>query len=450
VEYKLHLPLAGVAVCFGFTIAELRNALPGKRKLLIIPPIVLLVIWGALMSAVRNADWRDPVVLWAKAESLAPDKARPPLMKGTHIYQKAHRETDNAKKGWLYEEAAQAFLKAAKNYSNNPLHPNSIYTLAYSNLAMLEFRRGRLTEAVKYLEFGVGVRPENDHLIRGSVAMEEGRYADAEKQFKQSLGADRTYLETLKQYTVLLVKLSRFPEAADYASRTIRYYPGNPELRLRLADVRLQQKDYSQAQSIIGAIQREYPKYPQAHLAMSIVALQVEEPDEAIESLDKAISLGLNTWQVYWLRGKAFMQMERLNEAQEALQKSITLAPKVRQPRLKLAEVFQKKKDYSAALEQYLGIREIRQETIEVSNAIAGMLYKLQRNEEAIKEYLAAEKKAPESCDIQLGLALTYLQLDKKVDACTAARKAIALGINPEKLPEYLRELLQETPPRKP
>ncbi len=450
VEYKLHLPLAGVAVCFGFTIAELRNALPGKRKLLIIPPIILLVIWGVLMSAVRNADWRDPVALWAKAESLAPDKARPPLMKGTHIYIKAHRETDKAKKGWLFEEAAQAFKLAAYNYKRNLLHTGSIYTLAYSNLAMLEYRRGRLMEAMKALEKGVGVRPENDHLIRGSVAMAEGRYVEAERQFVKSLGADPTYYETLKKYTALLVKLSRFSEAATIASDAVRYYPGNPECRLLIAEVRLQQKDYSQARSHIQAALRIDPGYSPSHFALGVVALEEKKPEETIEHLDRTIALGLNSWDIHLLRGQAFMQMERLNEAQEALQESITRAPNVRQPRLKLAEVFQKKKDYSAALEQYLEIRKIGLETIEVSNAIAGMLYKLKRYEEAIKEYLAAEKKAPKSCDIQLGLALTYHQLDKKVDACTAARKAIALGIKPEKLPEYLRQLLQETQPRKP
>ncbi|MHC4662607.1 MAG: tetratricopeptide repeat protein [Planctomycetota bacterium] len=335
VEYKLHMPLMGLALCFGYVVARFYSTLPGKRRLLVIPPILLLLIWGAIMSAIRNVDWRDPVNLWQKAELNAPDKARPPLFVGVHLYDKAKREKDPTKKRNQFALAAKYLTSAARKYAANPLHRGSTYTLAYSNLAMANYRLGNLKEACNALNKGAGWRPEVDSLIRGVVAMRGGRFAKAEKEFKRALKIKPDYVEVMQNYSRLYALQFKFKEAASMASIAIRHAPGDPMSRMLLAGAKLGEGDIEQAKNTIKPVIENYPDFAEANYLMAYALLEEEKSVEALQHLHEAKKKNLDDWRVNYKLGEAYINLSKWQEAVQALGKAAELSKAAEQTQIR-------------------------------------------------------------------------------------------------------------------
>ncbi len=86
-----------------------------------------------------------------------------------------------------YEEARNAYEKAYK------LNPNDVNVC--QSLAFIYEKIGNEKDALKYLDFGIEIEPENKHLwtTKGRILLNTGKYEDAKRAYQKAISIDSDF-----------------------------------------------------------------------------------------------------------------------------------------------------------------------------------------------------------------------------------------------------------------
>ena len=282
-ERRMYLPLAGLvvlAVTVGYVLIDLVLKRNGKDR----PVAGLRVRTGAVLvtavvfalgvvSARRNAEYRDPAAIWRTVVDLRPS-SRAHNNLGTELSTQGH-----------YPEAIEHYRQALRD---NPGSLEIHYNLAHD----LEFQ-GEINEAIaQYREF-LRLKPDDVivHNLLGVLLAGQGKTDDAIAHYREALRMSPDSADAHGNLGNALIRQKKFDEAAGHFLEALKVRPREAGLHnnLGLAFASLGKPDEAIAQYRVAVELR--PDYAEAHFNLGLALSVTGHPDEGRQQFREAVRL---------------------------------------------------------------------------------------------------------------------------------------------------------------
>ncbi|MBI5766601.1 MAG: tetratricopeptide repeat protein [Verrucomicrobia bacterium] len=256
-EHRMYLPLAAVAVVFCVTL----RTLTARRPLAL---TALMVLGLATMTARRNRDYQDELVLWTDTARKAPGNSR-----------------------------------------------------AHNNVGEILFRRDRPAEAVACFQEAIRLLPNYVDAINnlGNVLTQTGRAAEALPLFERALKLKPNYAETLTNYGNALFELGDENQAAALFEQAIKLKPGFASPKNNLGVILAKRGRAAEAIVLYQDALRLKPDYADAHYNFGNALAESGKTEAAIQHFKEALRLKPKYPEVLNNLGKAVYLLDRFPEA---------------------------------------------------------------------------------------------------------------------------------------
>ncbi len=179
-----------------------------------------------------------------------------------------------------------------------------------------------LFDGLDELKKGVRLR-----LLRGKVALEAGRLAEAEIEFQKALAAEPENVTALLNYGVTLVQMKKFPEAAANFVKAVRLSPDNINARYNLAILLAAQGKHFETIPQLKAILQINPKDAETRF---FLAKELRDANLLQESLSEFIVVynsNSDNEDVLLELVKLLLKRGEHKQAKELLEKSFAKFP---------------------------------------------------------------------------------------------------------------------------
>ncbi len=267
-EYRMYLPAALLLLA---AISGLQWLLPPRATRTAWLVCLGLALTFGWWTDTRNEVWRTPLALWTDAHAKAPLK-----------YRSHYNYALSLRNEGRLEEAMREFIAIVRT---TPKMPNTRRQLA---ACLVEL--GRPEDGLAVLEEGVDLQPRNEVLVQGLAVLQlqEGGLALAEKMLWR--------LQELRPYDPYMISFAGHLREA-----------GRREDALTVVD---------------GVIEHVPRRLPKAHHLRGTLLIELNRPEEAVQSLRTLISIqpgnvdGLSelgyAYQQLGEHGKALRQYKRI------------------------------------------------------------------------------------------------------------------------------------------
>ena len=245
-------------------------------------------------------------------------------------------------------------LKAAKLLdqvlAENPKYPEAIVTRAD-----LSIRSGQAGQAIAPLQQLLKDEPNSEpaQQLLAEAYRATGRFEEASQLFRKQLAPGNA--SALPYFNLGVTKLqeNKPEEARQYFEKAAEIEPNNIVLVEQLVGLDIAKKDFDTAMRRVRQQMEKTPNYaPVYFVEGKIYAAQSDWP-RAEASFKKAVDLDGNFEKAYQLLITTYLAEDKVAEATtqlEELKKKNTTDPR---PRLLLASIFQKQKNFAAARDEY-------------------------------------------------------------------------------------------------
>ncbi len=242
-ERRMYLPLA--AIVTGCVVAACRLAGPCIRHAAVSPQaqkrlsraaaaMALLSVAGVLgwLTFDRNADYRDPILLWRDTVNKRPENAR---------------AWNNL--GWAYSWTGDS--AKAVPYFNKAIELKRDYAEAYNNLGADLYKLKRPAEALEDLNKAIQLNPEcaNAYCNRAALLLDTRRYDQALADCDKAIELIPAYAQAYNNRGNVFLMTGRASEAIPNYDRAIALLPGYADPYCNRASARCEMKEYDKAYS---------------------------------------------------------------------------------------------------------------------------------------------------------------------------------------------------------
>lgn len=196
-----------------------------------------------------------------------------------------------------------------------------------------------------------------------------------------------------------IVEATKSLEKADKG-----FNPPNPDVRLRLAEVYLLQKELGLAQKMLASVIQLAPKYARAYYMAAVVAAQLNDVTDAMNKIDTGLSLEPDNREMLQLKGTLLQAVGKPYAAiEEKLGKPTSASEQLQRATQKMAD---KKPQEAEAI--YREVLASDPTNLTALRMLLAMLLQSDRVKEAREVYEAARIKAPDNPQVrQMELAFT-------------------------------------------
>lgn len=226
----------------------------------------------------------------------------------------------------------------------------------------LDLLDSRKTEEAKNLCMAVLARAPKlvfaNH-ARGLVAMQEGRFGEAETYLRKAIEADPDNAEYLSNLAGAILNQDRIDEAIALYERAISIDKENRAARIGLANALHEKNDPEASVAYFeDAVKREpNAPGPLSHLGRALI--EARRFNEAVATILKSLELQINFAPSHTALGEALHAMEMYNEAVESHKTAILLDPQDTYAHNKIADTYLKLNRIQEAHEHLLRVIEI-------------------------------------------------------------------------------------------
>ena len=270
------------------------------------------------------------------------------------------------------------------------------------------------------------------HANLAAVLRRLGRLDEAERKFRDALALEPRSKAARVGLVCTLTDLGRHEEAEREATELTRLLPGDPESWVTMAMALRHRGRLRSAESACRKSLAISTDYAPAHHNLGSVLSELDRPEDALESLQRARSLGVRGYELSFNLGRTFSQLYRFEEADAAFANAVAARPlsidaqinlaRVRfmqkdrrfardieaaaaahdgdcdnaDMRMLFAQVLCRAGDLQAAENRFRDLLADHGPIPDVQSALAGVLHEMGRAPEAEKEVLAAAAKKPD------------------------------------------------------
>ena len=303
---------------------------------------------------------------------------------------------ESLRKTGRHEEAAEMYRRA--------LDVDSELVPGHAGLGMALFETGRYEEALAALDEALALEPDAPFaaqlsLFAGRAARELGRHGAAGAHLRRAATLDPAAAEPLTELAGVLFAQDRGNEAEELLRRARELRSDDPATAHKAAEALRKAGRYDEAMAAYRDAMRIDPDFAPAHVGMGAALFDRQRHADALESLDRAITLRMDdptAATAHYLAGRTLQGLERMAEAAVHFETAIEHDPEHAEALDHLALWRFGQREYEAALDLYRV-----QATLEPNNAtihanIGVTLYFLGRHEQALAAVEQALRLEPD------------------------------------------------------
>lgn len=255
--------------------------------------------------------------------------------------------------------------------------------LQSSNNSVIKNRNQILKEAGKECNLALDADPRvvEAHFLLGRVYKEEGRNDRACQAFQGAIKLDPHYSNAYAQLGLVQVLMNKLPEATESFKKAISINTGNST----------------------------------AHYGMAQVAFKQNRLEAAVAELNISLYQNPNSSPVHQLLGKVYEAQGNTNAAIKEFKEAIRIKPEQPAPYLSLAEVAETRGDMEMAIAELHAGLELMPNEPELLIRIANDALRVDKFDDAIKNFELAEAASPGNAAPLEGLTRAiYLKAQKE------------------------------------
>jgi tetratricopeptide (TPR) repeat protein len=318
-ERRFYLPLIAVITLAVFGVDALRRHVaqryPNVRRLLINPgPELFLTLVGLALFVTtfrRSAEYTDLEALWRDAVAVVPGNARAyDHLAAALTEQRPPR----------YEEADSLFRRA--------IALDSTYMPAWTNLAAIDVKRGRLADAQALLERVLKINPSYVHAeeMLGETLSRAGKPTSAIERLEHVV-ASFPDDESLVALGVAYAEAGRAGDALSTFQRALSINPSRADAAGYVGSILLDQGHLPEA---IGYLETAARRGPPVALTFGLLSLAYAESGRATDAIVAARTVSTmpaTDASAEILAGRAMLIVQRAPEAEQLFGTAVRLNP---------------------------------------------------------------------------------------------------------------------------
>ncbi len=225
----------------------------------------------------------------------------------------------------------------------------------------------------------------------------QGKYIEAEKELTESLKLDGRYSDSLFLMALTKWQLKQLDEAQKYIEQVMRQEPRYFTARLYYASILIDKNELPKAEEQIKFYITNNPSDAQGYYAQGVIRYKKGEPETALESWDKALSLDKKHVYSHYNKGIALESLGKHKEALASLTKALELkSNNSNKYRFTIAVIKYNSDDKKDALKDFKYLSELIPSTPEGLVSSAYLALDAAEWEEALKKAEEALKSDPD------------------------------------------------------
>jgi tetratricopeptide (TPR) repeat protein len=311
--------------------------------------------------------------------------------------------------------ADQQFDKAIKLKSKDPLaHVGKAFVklsrLQTSNMTVIRQKDSILNSAEQDCQLALQQDPgmPEAHLVLGMIKKEQGNLNDAIQNYSKAIEGDPKFGVAFTRRGLAYVDQGNYPSAEQDLKQAIS---------LRSSDA-------------------------SAHFGLGRVYLAQGKIDESLQELNTALSLNRNSAPIHIALGDAYRQQGNTVASLSEYMKAVNIKAENSDAYLKIADIYDERGDLEMSLADLRSGLALNPNSEALHRRVADTNLRLEKNDDAIKEYNAALNLSPGDVEAVKGLTRAYLLKSQKEasgaffasnnyeDAAAVIAKAIQLNPN--------------------
>lgn len=246
------------------------------------------------------------------------------------------------------QEAASLFDRIVRDY---PQHPDAL-----NKAAALAYQRGKLSDALGYLEQAIAAAPHDarNYYLRGLALEDLHRPEDAILSLQQAIRVKPDYAEAYNNIGILLHDQQRFEAAAAHFRDAIRHHPNYVRAYNNLGSSLRALGDFAGARQQFEQAVLLKPDYFQALYNLGLSCRELGELKQAEVHFSQTLRLKPDYIEAYNQLGHVQRQLENFEGAEACFTRAAQLKPGRNQLELNnLAQVFWDQGRFDQALAAY-------------------------------------------------------------------------------------------------
>ncbi|PTX97847.1 tetratricopeptide repeat protein [Opitutus sp. ER46] len=372
VEHRTYLPLAALLAVLVAAVARLG----GKAGQL---ALAGAVVAAALLTHVRNHDYRSDLALWQDTVAKRPGNAR------------AH--------DWLAEAYAntgqpeQEMQHRAEAVRLNP--QESWY---HYNYGLALARRGRHAEAILQYEYSLRLKPTeaNTHNNLAIALGATGRGEAALAHYAAAVRLKPDDAQFRYNFGIALLRSGRLPEARAELERSRQLQPDNADVHFNLGAVRLRLGQPQAALADYAAALRLRPDDVDTRVMQATALLLAGQPERAAAAFQALVERNPRLVSARFGLGEAFATLDRQTEAIACFEAVLQQEPTHAGAHFKLGNALLEAGRLPAAIEHYIACLRLTPDDAAAHHNLGAAYAQLERWRDAEREFEAALRLSPD------------------------------------------------------
>ncbi|MCL5292147.1 MAG: tetratricopeptide repeat protein [Actinobacteria bacterium] len=188
-----------------------------------------------------------------------------------------------------------------------------------------------------------------DSIKRGDDEFAKGNWAEAEAAYKRALEEGTENTHTLLKLARTVYEQERYEEAKDLALKVLKQDKTLAEAHVILGRIAIVSKNLKSAENEFRIALEMDPKNEQAHIGLGSCLANLKRYDEALEILDKGISLYKHSPKLSYNIGVVYARKKEYETTVDYFIRALELSPDYADAAFALGFVFRKLKKYPDA-----------------------------------------------------------------------------------------------------
>jgi tetratricopeptide (TPR) repeat protein len=316
-EHRMYLPLAPLIVLVVLAADILWRAVSGKlfqdeivRHVAGLSLLSATVGLLAVLTILRNEDYRTKLDMWADVVTKRPGNARGQNNLGNELVSQGQ-----------VEEGIRRLLTAIR------LSPE--YSLAHYNLGTALARQGRDSESANEFRAALRTRPDfaQAHYNLGNALSRQLKRKEALKHYAEATRLDPAFALAHFNFANVLVQSERYDEAICHYHEALRLEPDNGQFHGNLGGVLLRVGQLADAVEHFRQSLRQYPHVAPMHNNLGLTLLLLGKWQQAALCCQRATALEPNAATYHRNLAFALYEQGYPDAAKSHYEKSLLLEP---------------------------------------------------------------------------------------------------------------------------
>ena len=207
-------------------------------------------------------------------------------------------------------------------------------------------------EAIAAYHYAAELQPKDPepHLVAGLLLEKEGKFADAEEQYKQALALDASAADAVTGLANIYIRGRRFPEAEAELRKLLAAHPDGAAARIQLGRVLAAEGKNEEAIAELEAGAKASPADVSLQHDLAELYVLAKKNDQAEAAYRKLLAANPNDAALHESLGKALLEQQKFADAEKEFLATVKLKPDLGAAYGDLAFAASENKDYPLAI----------------------------------------------------------------------------------------------------